>query len=57
MTIISAGLSRLETGTRIVIANNIRDLGQEDWSAVMRTGILEQTTSRNGYYANHNGYQ
>ena len=34
-TIISAGLSRLETGTRIVIADNIRDLGQEDWSAVM----------------------
>ena len=49
-------LCHLEAGTRIVAADSIRNLGQEDQAAVMPHRHPRQTTSRNGYCANHRGY-
>ena len=45
-------LSHLEAGARIVAADSIRNLGQEDRAAVMPHRHPRQTTSRNGYCAN-----
>ena len=50
-------LSHSEAGTRIVAADSIRNLGQEDQAAVRQYRHPRQTTSRNGYCANHNLYQ
>ena len=41
-------LPHLEAGTRIVAADSIRNLGQEDRAAVMQHRHPRQTTSRNG---------
>ena len=63
-------LSYSDVGTRFIVADSIRNLGQEERAVVMphwntRNGLLgeprrasiRQTTSRNGYWANHGGYQ
>ena len=50
-------LSHSEAGTRIVAADSIRNLGQEDRAAVRQHRHPRQTTSRNGYWANYGEYQ
>ena len=56
-TMVPWRLSHLGTGTRFIVADSIRNLGQEDQAAVMPHRMLEQTTSRNGCCANQFGYQ
>ena len=53
----AVALSHLGTGTRFIVADSIRNLGQEDQAAVMPHRMLEQTTSRNGCWANHKEHQ
>ena len=55
-TMVPWRLSHLGTGTRFIVADSIRNLWQKDQAAVMPHRMLEQTTSRNGDYANHGGY-
>ena len=50
-------LSHLEAGTRIVAADSIRNLGQEDRAAVMPHRHPRRTTSRNGDLGEAGGYQ
>ena len=56
-TMVPWRLSHLGTGTRFIVADSIRNLWQKDQAAVMPHRMLEQTTSRNGDWANHDGYQ
>ena len=49
-------LSYSDVGTRFIVADSIRNLGQEERAVVMRHWNTRQTTSRNGYWANHGGY-
>ena len=49
-------LSHLEAGARIVAADSIRNLGQEDRAAVMPHRHPRQTTSRNGHCAYRKGH-
>ena len=50
-------LSYSDVGTRFIVADSIRNLGQEERAVVMPHWNIRQTTSRNGYCANHRGYQ
>ena len=50
-------LSYSDVGTRFIVADSIRNLGQEERALVMPHWNTRQTTSRNGYYANQGGRQ
>ena len=50
-------LSYSDVGTRFIVADSIRNLGQEERAVVMPHWNTRQTTSRNGYCVNHSGYQ
>ena len=50
-------LSYSDVGTRSIVADSIRNLGQEERAVVMPHWNTRQTTSRNGCWANHCGYR
>ena len=50
-------LSYSDVGTWFIVVDSIRNLGQEDRAAVMPHQNARTNASRNGYWANHYGYQ
>ena len=50
-------LSYSDVGTRFIVADSIRNLGQEERAVVMPHWNTRQTTSRNGRLANHVRYR
>ena len=49
-------LSYSDVGTRFIVADSIRNLGQEERAVVMPHWNIRQTTSRNGYCTNRKGH-